>query len=437
LINRSRRLTNSHEDSRIGEHSLRETVFRFGIGDRLELRFGYNFETGPASRVAEGDIAGNFGIDAEQQIVYGLKYAVTRESPEFRLMPHSAFLAQLHTPVRCRPLAVTPTANSSFPFHCYSHPEPERAMTIKRRWFRFSLRATIGLIAVCGILLAFVTRPAQQRKRAIADIRAAGGTIQFHIGSAGSWIDKIVGKTLGPDAVARVFTVSLRNAKVDGNVLVCFRALPELKELDLEGAQVSDGGLEHLRSLEELRSLMLGGTAISDAGLAKLAQLRLPRLRTLSIQGTKITDAGLSEIAKLSGLTDLWLNTTKTTDQGLENLVPLKSLEDLGLRGTPVTSRGLAYLKQMPKLEKIRLYMTAVDDIGVQHLSEIPTLSLVDLASTKITDAAFRSLALLPNLESLDVSDTNVSAEALKMFQQPHPKCRIESYGIRGGQKGS
>ena len=81
------------------KHSFPETMFRYGVGDRLELRLGYNFETGRASTAPEGDIAGSFGINAEQQILYGFKYAVTRATPEFSLMPHSAFLAQLHTPV--------------------------------------------------------------------------------------------------------------------------------------------------------------------------------------------------------------------------------------------------------------------------------------------------------------------------------------------------
>ena len=70
------------------KHSFPETVFRYGIGDRLELRLGYNYETGRASRVAEGDIAGNFGINAEQQILYGFKYAVTRAEP--RIPPHAS-----------------------------------------------------------------------------------------------------------------------------------------------------------------------------------------------------------------------------------------------------------------------------------------------------------------------------------------------------------
>lgn len=81
------------------KHSFPENVLRYGIGDRLELRLGYNFETGRASEAAEGDIAANFGINAEQQILYGFKYALTHQTPGFRLLPNSAFLLQAHTPV--------------------------------------------------------------------------------------------------------------------------------------------------------------------------------------------------------------------------------------------------------------------------------------------------------------------------------------------------
>jgi hypothetical protein len=80
-------------------HSFPETVFRYGVGDRLELRFGYNYDLGQASEAAEGDIAGNFGINAKQQVFYGFKYAVTRQRSRSRFIPYSAFLAQSHTPM--------------------------------------------------------------------------------------------------------------------------------------------------------------------------------------------------------------------------------------------------------------------------------------------------------------------------------------------------
>jgi hypothetical protein len=82
------------------KHSFPESVLRYGLSDRIELRLGYNYETGPAKKEApEGDIAGDFGINAEQQIFYGFKYQVTLQKKEIRWLPDSAFLLQGHTPI--------------------------------------------------------------------------------------------------------------------------------------------------------------------------------------------------------------------------------------------------------------------------------------------------------------------------------------------------
>jgi hypothetical protein len=81
------------------KHSFPEGIVRYGVGDRLELRLGYNFETGAERAEGEGELAGNFGINAEQQALYGFKYALTRQGSGFGLMPHTAFLAQCHTPI--------------------------------------------------------------------------------------------------------------------------------------------------------------------------------------------------------------------------------------------------------------------------------------------------------------------------------------------------
>jgi hypothetical protein len=77
------------------KNSFPELLFRYGIGDRFELRLGWNFETGGERRPDAGNIAGFFGANAEQQLFYGFKAAVTRQSG---WIPRSAFLAQGHTP---------------------------------------------------------------------------------------------------------------------------------------------------------------------------------------------------------------------------------------------------------------------------------------------------------------------------------------------------
>ena len=67
----------------------------YGIGDRFELRLGWNYETGRERLPGAGDIAGFFGANAEQQMYYGFKGVVTKQSG---WMPGSAVLVQGHTP---------------------------------------------------------------------------------------------------------------------------------------------------------------------------------------------------------------------------------------------------------------------------------------------------------------------------------------------------
>jgi hypothetical protein len=77
------------------KNSFPELLMRLGIGDRFELRLGWNYESGRERLPAAGNIAGFFGANAQQQIYYGFKAAVTRQSG---WLPGSAFLAQGHTP---------------------------------------------------------------------------------------------------------------------------------------------------------------------------------------------------------------------------------------------------------------------------------------------------------------------------------------------------
>jgi hypothetical protein len=51
--------------------SFPETLLRYGIGERFELRLGWNYETGRERVPGAGNIAGFFAANAEQQIYYG------------------------------------------------------------------------------------------------------------------------------------------------------------------------------------------------------------------------------------------------------------------------------------------------------------------------------------------------------------------------------
>jgi hypothetical protein len=75
--------------------SFPELLMRYGIGDRFELRLGWNFETGRERVASGGDVAGFFAANAEQQIYYGFKAVVSKQSG---WVPGSAFLLQGHTP---------------------------------------------------------------------------------------------------------------------------------------------------------------------------------------------------------------------------------------------------------------------------------------------------------------------------------------------------
>ncbi len=77
------------------KNSFPELLIRYGIGERFELRLGWNYETGRERLPDAGDIGGFFGANAEQQMFYGFKAVVTKQSA---WIPGTALLVQGHTP---------------------------------------------------------------------------------------------------------------------------------------------------------------------------------------------------------------------------------------------------------------------------------------------------------------------------------------------------
>jgi len=79
-------------------HSLPELLIRYGVSDRIELRFGWNYEVGGAGDVvsgAEGAEAFAGGVERDSQLLYGIKFATSEQAG---WIPRSAVILQGFTP---------------------------------------------------------------------------------------------------------------------------------------------------------------------------------------------------------------------------------------------------------------------------------------------------------------------------------------------------
>jgi hypothetical protein len=80
-------------------HSLPELLFRYGIGEKLEFRFGYNYEVGGASGTDSGNVPfsleNDTEIEEESKLLYGMKVRISKQE---NWMPSSSVIIQGHTP---------------------------------------------------------------------------------------------------------------------------------------------------------------------------------------------------------------------------------------------------------------------------------------------------------------------------------------------------
>ena len=80
------------------EHSYPEIITRVGLTKRLELRLGWNYESGGGGSVSGGDAGGELeeaGSRTESQTLYGFKYSLTKQQT---WIPQSAVIVQATTP---------------------------------------------------------------------------------------------------------------------------------------------------------------------------------------------------------------------------------------------------------------------------------------------------------------------------------------------------
>jgi hypothetical protein len=84
-------------------HSFPESLLRYGVTDRLELRLGWNYEVGGAGNPTSGSGSGGEGdeffnagrLERETNLLYGVKYRITEQRG---WVPGSAVILQGGTP---------------------------------------------------------------------------------------------------------------------------------------------------------------------------------------------------------------------------------------------------------------------------------------------------------------------------------------------------
>jgi hypothetical protein len=81
-------------------HSYPEWLLRYGVSERLEIRFGWNYETGGAASPISGNVPDGLGeegqeTETESRFLYGGKYQLTAQQ---NWMPTSSLILQGFTP---------------------------------------------------------------------------------------------------------------------------------------------------------------------------------------------------------------------------------------------------------------------------------------------------------------------------------------------------
>ncbi len=182
----------------------------------------------------------------------------------------------------------------------------------KRRWFQFSLRTLLIVIAIVAIPCAWLgSRIERKRKEreAVAAVEALGGYVWYDYQAAApggppwaspaepygpAWLRSF----LRDDFFSEVTGVSLQDANVSDADLVNLKGLSYLESLNLvDRISITDAGLINIRGLAQLKMLDLQRTNVSDVGVANLKGLG--RLKTMYLFGTKVTAAGVNEVRKM------------------------------------------------------------------------------------------------------------------------------------------
>ncbi len=249
--------------------------------------------------------------------------------------------------------------------------------SIRRRWYRFSLRSILVFVALAAICLAWIGK---ERRQSAYETQQASqlldqGFLEATLGGPyDSWKLRRAGNPQGwwRDLATQVLGERIVVLNVDQH----FPGETSLRHVGISG----------LEPLSELRSV-----------------------RFINLHPSEVTD--LTPLSEITTLECIGLNYSEATD--LAPLANLKELREIELVHSAVTD--IAPLAELPNLERVYLPYTQVNDLTPLH--GLKKLTFLDLRGTLASEQQIRALKkALPNCEIMLEEPTGVPMSIVPNF---------------------
>ncbi len=271
-----------------------------------------------------------------------------------------------------------------------------------RRWFRFSLRSLLLLVAVLAIPLGWLgwkVNRARNQRIVVTELQKLNAQFiyDYQIVIKNGWLTKSnlsspgpkwLTELLGNEFFTDVYCVTVDDPKATNETIALIAKLPGVEGVNLTSR-----------------------TGITDVGLVHFAEMH--NVDGVKLVSDRITGSGLVHLTSLKRLKRLWASRW-ITDDALEHISKLERLELLHLfEAVQISDRGLAHIAKLRNLRELIIGSGDSDESGVQDCMNV-------------SDEGLANLYALTNLEYLSLNTTEVTQVRRDNLRKALPNCRIE-----------
>jgi hypothetical protein len=338
-----------------------------------------------------------------------------------------------------------------------------QAPPARRRGFRVSLRVFMLLVLVAGGWLGWKANKASRTRRAIAEIRRAGGIAYFdyQLDTTGNvsarfdirtgkivedgqppeprWLQRILGPEYFHDVHAvtygrgflpagapermidfgaladlpEVHSLTLQLSGVGNSSLRRMPPLPRLRKFEIHEPRLGDEGVSWIASCRELEEVRIGNGQAGDSTARRLGTLT--GLKTLHHMSSQLTDHGVEALAGLTSLTNLELFGPNLGDRSLRAVGELRNLEILVLsRVTQATNAGFLPLGNLSRLRNLTLRGASLSHWDASSFTSLNSPWALYLAETSLNSTLFSGIPDPAFFQHLSLADATIGDDAVE-----------------------